>query len=192
MNLLDPAELLPSYPGGLTTDLELARKNLWLSLAVALTGLLTPIILSLVILHFAFNFTLLQAFSAGAALSTTSLGTTFTVISQAGFGDTRLGAVLTSAAITDDVVGLVLLQVIVSLGQARSSASGSTDQPASIGWAVGRPLLASVAMLGVSLVSMKVALVPAYRWLSRSLESRIRRHWHFYNVSSAVSIRQHS
>lgn len=174
---------MPSHPGGLTTDLELAKKNLWLSLAVALTGLLTPILLSLVILHLAFDFTLLQAFAAGAALSTTSLGTTFTVISQAGFGDTRLGAVLTSAAITDDVVGLVLLQVIVSLGLARSATNVSSSQSAAIGWAIGRPLLASLAMLGASFVLMKVVMVPMYHWLSGTFEAKIRNHWHTYNVS---------
>lgn len=184
---LAKANVTASLAGGLTTDLVLARKNLWLSLAVALTGLLTPILLSLVILHLAFGFTLLQAFAAGAALSTTSLGTTFTVISQAGFGDTRLGAVLTSAAITDDVVGLVLLQVIVSLGQARSSAASvSSNQPAAIGWAIGRPLLASLAMLGVSFVLMKVVIVPGYRWLSRHLEAKILGHWHTYNVSCTL------
>lgn len=116
-------------------------------------------------------------------MSTTSLGTTFTVISQAGFGDTRLGAVLTSAAITDDVVGLILLQVIVSLGRATGSSSSSADQSTAIGWAIGRPLLASLAMLGVSYGLMKWAVVPIYRWMTSRLQTRIVDHWHAYNVS---------
>ena len=178
--------VLNVFTGGLTTDLELARRNLWLSLAVALTGLLAPILLSLILLHLAFGFTLLQAFSTGAALSTTSLGTTFTVISQAGFGDIKLGAVLTSAAITDDVVGLVLLQVIVSLGQARGSSASNSDQSAALGWAIARPLLASLAMLGVSYILMKFFVVPVYRRLTLLLESKIHAHWHAYNVSIAL------
>lgn len=156
-------------------------------MAVAITGLLAPILLSLIILHLAFGFTLLQAFSAGAALSTTSLGTTFTVISQAGFGDTRLGAVLTSAAITDDVVGLVLLQVIVSLGQATGTSGGSANQSAAIGWAIGRPLLASIAMLLVSYGLMRWIVVPAYQWLTIKLQTKIASHWHAYNVSPALT-----
>lgn len=149
-----------------------------------MTGLLTPILLSLIILHLAFDFTLLQAFAAGSALSTTSLGTTFTVISQAGFGDTRLGAVLTSAAITDDVVGLILLQVIVSLGQATASDHDAVGQSAAIGWAIGRPLLASMAMLVVSYGLMKLAMVPMYRWITSNLQNHLVPRWHTYNVSA--------
>jgi Kef-type K+ transport system membrane component KefB len=152
-----------------------------------MTGLLAPILLSLIILHLAFGFTLLQAFSAGAALSTTSLGTTFSVISQAGFGDTRLGAVLTSAAIIDDVVGLILLQVIVSLGKTTGSSSSNENQSSAIGWAIGRPLLASLAMLAVSYFLMKFCVVPIYKWMTVKLRSKAASHWHAYNVSPAHS-----
>jgi len=42
--------------------------------------------------------TALQAFAAGAALYSTSIGTTFTILSTAGLSKTRLGVVLGSAA----------------------------------------------------------------------------------------------
>lgn len=58
----------------------------------------------------------LQAFSAGAALCSTSLGTTFTILGTSGLSTTRLGVVLTSAAMMDDVVGLIMVQVISNLG----------------------------------------------------------------------------
>jgi Kef-type K+ transport system membrane component KefB len=161
--------------------LSLAKSNLGLSFAVAVTGLLAPILLSLILLHLAFGFTLLQAFTAGAALSATSLGTTFSVISQAGFGTTRLGAVLTSAAVTDDVVGLVLLQVVVSLGRA----TGSADQASAIGWAVGRPLLASLAMLGVSWFLTRFINLPLYVCLTRGLPAHLSvQALHSYNVGA--------
>lgn len=51
------------------------------------------------------NATPLQAFAAGAALCSTSLGTTFTVMQTSGLSATRMGVVLTSAAMMDDVVG---------------------------------------------------------------------------------------
>jgi Kef-type K+ transport system membrane component KefB len=57
-----------------------------------------------------------QAFAAGAALCSTSLGTTFTVLASSGLASSRLGVVLTSAAMMDDVVGLVMVQVISNLG----------------------------------------------------------------------------
>lgn len=63
-----------------------------------------------------FNATLLQAFAAGAALCSTSLGTTFTILGTSGLSTTRLGVVLTSAAMMDDVIGLIMVQVISNLG----------------------------------------------------------------------------
>ena len=80
--------------------------------------------------------TSLQAFAAGAALCSTSLGTTFTILSTSGLTTTRLGVVLTSAAMMDDVVGLVMVQVISNLGGSRSSISPTT---------VVRPILVSLA-----------------------------------------------
>ncbi|KAF5855769.1 hypothetical protein ETB97_008469, partial [Aspergillus alliaceus] len=81
------------YEGGLSTSLPSLKANLLLSLAVAITGIGAP-----------------MAFSAGAALSATSLGTTFTILSTTVLIKTRLGTVATGAAILDDVVGLVLVQ----------------------------------------------------------------------------------
>ena len=141
--------------------------------------------LSLILLHLVFDFSLLQAFTAGAAMSTTSLGTTFSVISQAGFGTTRLGAVLTSAAVADDVVGLVLLQVVVSLGSA-TAAGSSGNQAAAIGWAVGRPMLASLAMLGVSWALLRWIVGPIYCWMTRKILPRLDNEGvHAYNVGRA-------
>lgn len=82
----------------------------------------------------------LQAFAAGAALSATSLGTTFTILSTTKLIATRLGTVTTSAAILDDVVGLVMVQIISNLGGSTSSFNAVTViRPVfvSIGFALG-------------------------------------------------------
>jgi Kef-type K+ transport system membrane component KefB len=99
--------LLLVYEGGLSTCFESLAANLWLSSCVALTGIALPIALSYCLMLFA-DATPLQAFAAGAALCSTSLGTTFTVIETSGLRHTRLGVVLTSAAMMDDVVGELL------------------------------------------------------------------------------------
>ncbi|KAL7009139.1 hypothetical protein EMMF5_001337 [Cystobasidiomycetes sp. EMM_F5] len=148
-----------------------------MSTAVAFFGLLLPIAFSLPLLHFAFEFTLLQSFSAGAALSTTSLGTTFSVISQAGIAPTRLGAVLSSAAVADDVVGLILLQVITSLG---GTLNGSD---ANLGWAVGKPLLTSAAMLLVSWILLKLVIRPSFVWLLSNMPAQVNeQRFHLFNL----------
>lgn len=125
--------------GGLSTSIKSVRANLLVSVCVAITGIGAPIGLSF-ILNELVGATPLQAFAAGAALSATSLGTTFTILSTTNLISTRLGTVTASAAMLDDVVGLVMVQIISNLGGTCSSFSSRTVvRPVfvSIGFAVG-------------------------------------------------------
>jgi Sodium/hydrogen exchanger family len=124
-------------------SIKALRANIFLSLAVALTGIMTPIALSFILKKLV-GATSLQAFAAGAALSSTSLGTTFTVLSTTKLVSTRLGTVTTCAAMLDDVVGLIMVQVISNLGGNDDLFSAVTIiRPVfvSIGFAVGVFLL---------------------------------------------------
>jgi Kef-type K+ transport system membrane component KefB len=107
------------------------------------TGIGAPIGLSFTLYGIA-NATPLQSFASGAALCSTSLGTTFTILGTTGLLKTRLGVVLTSAAMLDDVVGLVMVQVISNLGGSGSDFSTVTViRPVfvSIGFAILSPFL---------------------------------------------------
>lgn len=122
-------------------------RNAALSLAVALTGILLPIALTFALFGAGFGYPMLQAFAAGASLSSTSLGTTFFVLQATGTRDsskslikTRIGTVLVAAALIDDIVGLMLLSVLSSLGDSIS--------PIPLGWKIARPILAAAAMAG--------------------------------------------
>lgn len=90
----------------------------------------------------------LQAFSAGAALSATSLGTTFTILSTTQLTTTRLGTVTTSAAMLDDVIGLVMVQIISNLGENSSFHPVTVIRPVlvSIGFAVGLLLVCAFCL----------------------------------------------
>jgi len=86
----------------------------------------------------------LQAFAAGAALCSTSLGTTFTILNTSGLSTTRLGTVLSSAAMMDDVIGLVMVQVISNLGGTIASFNAVTvvrPLAVSAGLAIAVPLI---------------------------------------------------
>lgn len=91
-------------------------------------------------------------FVAGAAARATSLGTTFAILSAAGLSATRLGVVLMSAAMLDDVVGLVMIQIISVLGGATTSLVGV--QP----WTVMRPIVASMGVVVVTSFAARYAL----------------------------------
>ena len=129
--------ILLVYEGGLNTNFRSLKGNLGLSVLVALTGICLPIAFAFCLRSLA-SATLLQAFAAGAALCSTSLGTTFTILNTSGLTNTRLGTVLTSAAMMDDVVGLVLVQVISKLGSGSSSIHPVT---------VMRPIAVSIGLV---------------------------------------------
>ncbi|PKY04848.1 putative Na+/H+ antiporter [Aspergillus campestris IBT 28561] len=136
------------YEGGLSTSIKSVRANLLVSVCVAITGIGAPMGLSFVLKGLV-NATALQAFAAGAALSATSLGTTFTILSTTNLIATRLGTVTTSAAMLDDVVGLVMVQIISNLGGNASSFSSLTViRPVfvSVGFAVGLFLLCALVI----------------------------------------------
>ncbi|KAK3947674.1 Sodium/hydrogen exchanger family-domain-containing protein [Pseudoneurospora amorphoporcata] len=101
------------FEGGLTIRLDLLWQNLFLSTSAALLGVLTPIALTFALFYAGFGYAPLKAFI------------------------TRVGTVLISAAILDDVCDLVLVSVISQLRDIEN---------ANLGWVIGRPILASGLM----------------------------------------------
>lgn len=149
------------FEGGLSTDITMLRQNAYASMSVATIGLLMPIALSFLLLVFPFSATggtayptPLAAFSAGASLCSTSLGTTFAILSSANMQKTRVGVVLVGAAMMDDVVGLVMVNIVTTLG------NGGTG-----GWPIARPIAASFGLLLVTLTISPYVLRPIWRWL---------------------------
>ncbi|KAI1608208.1 Sodium/hydrogen exchanger family-domain-containing protein [Exophiala viscosa] len=138
------------FEGGLSTSISSVQKTLWLSIGVAITGILLPIAFSFSLLRLV-NSTKLEAFAAGAALCSTSLGTTFSLLKSTGLTTSRLGTVLTTAAMLDDVVGLVMVQVIANLGSGDSAIHASN---------ILRPILVSAGFAIVVPVFCKFVLKP--------------------------------
>ncbi|KAK3484953.1 Cation/H+ exchanger [Neurospora hispaniola] len=146
------------FEGGLTIRLDLLWQNLCLSTSAALLGVLTPIALTFALFYAGFGYGPLEAFIVGTALCSTSLGTTFVVINSASskhdFAQTRVGTVLISAAILDDVCGLVLVSVISQLRDIEN---------ANLGWVIGQPILASGLMAILTPLAAKFVLGPLFR-----------------------------
>lgn len=150
--------LLVVYEGGLLTSFKALKDNLPLSTGVAATGIVLPIASSY-FLPLLVGATPLQAFAAGAALCSTSLGTIFSLLSASNLSTTRLGIVLTSAAMMDDIVGLVMVRVISNLGTS-STAFTATD--------VIRPALVSIAFVVVFPLAARLGAYPLTIYLNRS------------------------
>ncbi|OBT80928.1 hypothetical protein VF21_00135 [Pseudogymnoascus sp. 05NY08] len=153
--------ILLVYQGGLDTNFRSLKANLSLSVAVAITGISFPMALSFV-LQSLVDATPIQAFAAGAALCSTSLGTTFTILNVSGLSTTRLGTVLSSAAMMDDVVGLVMVQVISNIGETANSFSAVT---------VVRPLAVSFGLAIVVPLACRLVAQPLTTWLNSARKS---------------------
>ncbi|KAL8393769.1 hypothetical protein RB595_003497 [Gaeumannomyces hyphopodioides] len=155
--------ILLVYEGGVSTSIAALKANLFLAVTVAVTGIATPIGLSF-ILGPLVGASALQCFAAGAALCSTSLGTTFTILSTSGLSATRLGSVLSTAAMMDDVVGLVMVQVVSSLGSAGDG--GAADSSVSVEpVTILRPVLVSITFAVVIPLANRYLLRPAMRHL---------------------------
>ncbi|MCJ1306745.1 hypothetical protein MMC25_000388 [Agyrium rufum] len=161
--------MLLIYEGGLSTSFAHVKSNISLSILVAATGICLPIALSFILLLLIENTTSLQAFAAGAALCSTSLGTTITVLQASGLTSTRLGTVLASAAILDDVVGFVMVQVISNLGRASHSTGVST---AFSYVTIVRPVGVALAFALVLPLTCCFVVLPCTLWMNDHCKAR--------------------
>lgn len=136
--------ILLVFEGGISTNLSLFTRNFSLSVICALTGVVAPVALSILWLTQVFRYTTLQSFIAGASLSATSLGTTIAILrsgdnkSGTPFVQSPVATVLMTAALVDDVIGLITASIISELRK---------PDRASVGWVVGRPILASGGLM---------------------------------------------
>ncbi|KAF9976262.1 hypothetical protein BGZ73_008904 [Actinomortierella ambigua] len=91
---------------------------------------------------------MIEAVASGASLASTSIAIAVTMMKQQAILDTALGTLITTAAMLDDVVSLVLLGIVSSLGGGSGSEGSKSEiQPMT----VVQPVLAS---LGIILVGV--------------------------------------
>jgi len=145
----------------MTTSLDALLQMLPLSVCVALTGLLTPIALSFILTP-AFGFPLVHSFAAGAALSSTSLGTILTVLQPRVIGfdirQSKLGVVLLSAAVMDDVVAFIFSKILSVIG---SGSTGGNE----LGAGIGRTIGVTVGLAVIAILICRWGLKPLFKRL---------------------------
>jgi Kef-type K+ transport system membrane component KefB len=163
--------------------MDLLKKNFSLSFTTATTGVVVPIGICYLLLYLGSCSGAVETFIIGAALSTTSLGTTFAVIGGASksidSSRTRIGTVPISAAVIDDVSGLAMSSVVSELSVLDSSSN------VNLGWLIGRPILASILMAILTPLLTKHPLAPAFR---RYIENCFARYDHVSNVGLMVLV----
>ena len=116
--------ILILFSSGLETDLKDLKTSGFASSMIALAGVVFPLILgSLGAAFFMGGITatladtnkLLNALFVGCILTATSVGITVETLRELGKLNTKLGTTVLSAAIIDDVIGIIVLSLVTSL-----------------------------------------------------------------------------
>ena len=102
---------------GLESDLKQLMRVGAQALVVAIIGVLVPFVASTAGLIYLFGMSTIPAIFAGASLTATSIGITSRVLSELGKLKSREGQIILGAAITDDVLGIIVLAVVASLAK---------------------------------------------------------------------------
>jgi Kef-type K+ transport system membrane component KefB len=127
---------------------------------VAVTGVVLPFALGTAGLYYLFDVPLIPSIFAGAAMTATSIGITASVFGELKFLRTREGQTVIGAAVLDDILGIVILAVVVSL------AGGE-------GFSLG-PILKLVAAAGVFVAAalfLSRTAAPGFDWLLDQLKA---------------------
>lgn len=100
---------------GLESDLDELLRVGAQSAIVAVVGVTLPFVLGFLGLTFFFHVPTLPALFAGAALTATSIGITAKVLQDIGVLKSKEGQIILGAAILDDILGIVILAVVISI-----------------------------------------------------------------------------
>jgi len=158
--------------GGASLDGNTLRKVLFRAVILAFVGSALPVGFGIIYLHLILHRPLPEAVASGAALASTSVAVALVLMQQHELVETRVGTLLTAAAMIDDVFSLVLIGVVSNLGPLTNTNSSTPDEPEaqadgspSLPIAVVRPVVASLGVLVVGAI------------VARLLQSAIERLW---------------
>ena len=146
---------------GLESELEELMAVGAQAFSVAVVGVVLPSPSATLGLMAIFHVDAIPAIFAGASMTATSIGITASVFGELGYLRTREGQIVIGAAVLDDILGIVILAIVVSVGSRRNSGeSGPIVQ-----LVVAAVLFVVVALL----LSQKAA--PAFDWLIDQLKA---------------------
>ena len=128
--------------------------------SVAVVGVVLPFALGTFGLMALFHVDPIQAIFAGTSMTATSIGITASVFGELGYLRTREGQIVIGAAVLDDILGIVILAVVVSL-----AAGGSLEIAPIVQLVVAAVLFVVVALV----LSRKAA--PAFDWMIDQLKA---------------------
>lgn len=127
------------FIAGLESDLSLLKKYLRPAVIVAVIGVIVPVIV-MGGASYLFGFTKMESLFIGVIFSATSVSISVAVLREFKRLDSREGATILGAAVADDIIGVIMLSIMISM--IIGSRGGHTNMP------LGLALLLQVLFFG--------------------------------------------
>ena len=119
------------FIAGLESDLSLLKKYLKPAVVVAILGVIIPIVIMGPV-SYMFGFTKLESLFIGVIFATTSVSISVAVLREFKRLDSREGATVLGAAVADDIIGVILLSVMISVINGSNNSGHGSGQPLGI------------------------------------------------------------
>lgn len=127
------------FIAGLESDLSLLKKYLRPAMIVAVIGVIVPVLV-MGGASYLFGFTKMESLFIGVIFSATSVSISVAVLREFKRLDSREGATILGAAVADDIIGVIMLSIMISM--INGSQGGHTNMP------LGMALLLQVLFFG--------------------------------------------
>ena len=114
------------FIAGLESDLSLLKKYLRPAVIVAVIGVIVPVIV-MGGASYLFGFTKMESLFIGVIFSATSVSISVAVLREFNRLDSREGATILGAAVADDIIGVIMLSIMISM--INGSKGGHTNLP---------------------------------------------------------------
>lgn len=134
LNIIQPSETITNmaelgvivlmFEAGLETDIKELKKSGVAAFVIALLGVLVPLMMGAFIMYY-YEKNIMQAIFGGVILTATSVSITVDTLQEMGKLKGRVGTAILGAAIIDDILGIILLSLITSIGGSGSVNLGS-------------------------------------------------------------------
>ena len=154
--------ILIMFSAGLETNLRDMIKTGPFACAVAVLGVFVPLIFGTLLYMAFYGFDAIgtihfyKAVFIGVILTATSVGITVKALSELGKLKSKLGTIIVSAAIIDDIIGIIVLTVVVGIGS--NSSSGTSE----IAMVLLKTLLFFVFAVVIGIIFYKI-----FKWLDK-------------------------
>eukprot|EP00054_Salpingoeca_dolichothecata_P024421 m.166262 g.166262 ORF g.166262 m.166262 type:complete len:343 (+) comp25006_c0_seq6:56-1084(+) len=136
--------------GGLSLDLSRLQRVGMPAILIAVTGTILPCLLGWGFMS-AIGKGGLEGLAAGTALSSTSIGMATKMLQALGYLQSHLGALISVAAMVDDILSLVILAVLSQVSDEDDTMSAGDKA-----WLILRPIIVSVCVIIGGLLCVRI------------------------------------